>query len=407
MINQRVKYTAYSCISYHLRTPFQLILLCALLLSHPLHASQRNNKEDLIQLRNRIQELQKDLASKEVAQTDAADTLRKSEKAISDANRKLARLKQEKQTADISFNQLQTQSQQILTKIKEAQEQLGKLLHQQYLSGPHDYLRPLLNQQNPSQAARKLYYFGHLTRARTRNIDTLRSHLDELEKLTRISHEKQKEITANLAEQAKQNKWLKAEKIKRSDLISQIAKQIDQQQHEIKKLKHDEARLSVLANQINKLVSPKNTVALYNNKLPVASKEKRSFASLKGQLNLPVRGELVSRFGSPRSGKNITWKGLLIRSASGSNIKAIAAGQVVFSDWLRGFGNLMIIDHGSNYMSLYGNNETIYKQVGDIIQGGDTIATVGNSGGNLDSGLYFELRHRGKPFDPLTWIKIE
>lgn len=98
---------------------------------------------------------------------------------------------------------------------------------------------------------------------------------------------------------------------------------------------------------------------------------------------------------------------MFILSQSGQEVKAIAAGQVVFADWLRGFGNLIILDHGAGYMSLYGNNETLYKQVGDSIHGGDTIAAVGNSGGNPDSGLYFEMRHQGKPFDPLTWVTVK
>jgi septal ring factor EnvC (AmiA/AmiB activator) len=122
---------------------------------------------------------------------------------------------------------------------------------------------------------------------------------------------------------------------------------------------------------------------------------------------LPVRGELANRFGSPRADGGVTWKGLFIRSANGSEVKAVATGRVVFADWLRGFGNLMIVDHGNSYMSLYGNNETIHRQVGDAVRGGETIATVGNSGGNPDSGLYFELRHQGKPFDPLNWVRIK
>lgn len=120
-----------------------------------------------------------------------------------------------------------------------------------------------------------------------------------------------------------------------------------------------------------------------------------------------MRGKLVNTFGGQRSGKHITWKGLFIQAPKGSDVKAISGGRIVFADWLRGFGNLIILDHGNNYMSLYGNNTTLHKQVGDMILGGDTIATVGNSDGNANSGLYFELRHRGKPFDPLTWIKIE
>ena len=191
-------------------------------------------------------------------------------------------------------------------------------------------------------------------------------------------------------------------------MLAQISGQITQQQQEIYKLENDEKRITHLVNEISKLLvqeKPRNTPT--NSKLPDASTAGIPFASLKGKLNLPVRGKLLNSFGGQRSGKHVTWKGLFIQSPSGNDVKAISEGRVVFADELRGFGNLIILDHGNGYMSLYGNNETLHKQVGNIIRGGDTIATVGNSGGNPDSGLYFELRHKGKPFDPLTWIKVE
>ena len=130
-----------------------------------------------------------------------------------------------------------------------------------------------------------------------------------------------------------------------------------------------------------------------------------AFASLKGQLRAPVAGRIAARFGSKR-GDGPSWKGVFIRTGEGSEIHAIAAGRVVFSDWLRGFGNLIIVDHGGQYMSIYGNNQSLLKRVGDAVKGGETIASAGNSGGNEESGLYFELRHQGRAFDPATWVKF-
>lgn len=396
-------YRHVSCLALML-----LFIMAASTLPHPIYAAQRNSdKAKLNQLRNHIQALQDNLASKEAAKTEAADTLRESESSISRTNRRLANLIHKKQEANTNLNQLKARSKQIKINIEETRQQLGNLLYQQYLNGSKDYLQPFLNQQDPNQIARDLYYFKQLTRARSESIDDLRTHLYELETLTQASQKKRQEIIANQAEQTKQQSWLEQEKTKRRDLLSQISVQIAVQRNEIEKLKRDEERLATLTKKINKLVADKNTPLIYNLRLPDASKDGRPFASLKGHLNLPARGELVNRFGSQRSGNNITWKGLFIRSENGSDVKAVAGGQVVFSDWLRGFGNLIIIDHGNSYMSLYGNNETLYKRVGDIIRGGDTIATVGNSGGNSDSGLYFELRHQGKPFDPLIWTKIE
>ena len=384
---------------------FRLFLLCVLIPPLSIHAAPKADKEDLKQLRNRIESLQKELASKEETKSEAADALRESERAISDANRKLSELAREQREARDTLNRVQAQSGQIKTNIEAQQAQLGKLLYRQYLGGQQEYLRLLLNRQDPNQIARELHYYGYLSRARTEGIKTLRLDLGQLDALSRESREKSAELAAIQAEQAAQKKHLEREKAEHKKLLTRISMQVDKQRREISKLKRDEERLSRLVEKIGKLLSRKQGFApLSNNRLPDASADGNPFASLKGRLSLLVRGELSNRFGSPRSDGGVIWKGLFIRSSSGNDVKAIAGGQVVFADWLRGFGNLMIVDHGGSYMSLYGNNETLYKQVGDSLRGGDTIATVGNSGGNPDSGLYFELRHQGKPFDPLSWV---
>ena len=130
-----------------------------------------------------------------------------------------------------------------------------------------------------------------------------------------------------------------------------------------------------------------------------------AFASLKGKLRSPVSGQLAARFGSKRDG-GPSWKGVFIKAPEGSEVKTVAAGRVVFAAWMRGFGNLIIVDHGSEYLSIYGNNQSLLKRVGDAVKGGDSIASAGNTGGGEDSGLYFELRHQGAAFNPATWVSF-
>ena len=387
----------------------KFILPCVLLLSHSIYAAPpKSNPEDLKQLRQRIDALQKDLASKEESRSEAADALRESEQAISGASRKLAELAQEQRAANGSLSQLQTRSNTVKSDIDRQQLQLAKLLYRQYVGGQHEYLRLLLNQQDPNLIARELHYYNYLSRAHIESINALRTSLEQLDELTRESHNKSLEIAAIRAEQAKQKKHLEQEKAGHKKLLANISLQVEQQRQEISKLKRDEERLSRLVERIGKLLAQKNRVStLSNSRLPDASTDGNPFAALKGRLSLPIRGELINRFGSQRADGGMTWKGLFIRAPSGEEVKSIAGGRVVFADWLRGFGNLMIVDHGSGYMSLYGNNESIHKRVGDSVKSGDTIAAVGNSGGNADSGLYFELRHQGKPFDPLNWVKIK
>ncbi len=214
------------------------------------------------------------------------------------------------------------------------------------------------------------------------------------------------ELEANHNEQQTQRKRLEAEKRARQVVLLKVSREIEKHRREISTLKRDESRLSKLVEQLSQMLARSRTERLRNERLPDAAGDGSPFAALKGRLNLPVRGELRSRFGSPREDSGLSWKGLFIAAPSGQDVKAIAAGRVVFADWLRGFGNLLIIDHGSGYMSLYGNNESLYKRVGENSQGGETVAAVGNSGGNPVSGLYFEIRYQGKAFDPLAWVNL-
>jgi len=146
---------------------------------------------------------------------------------------------------------------------------------------------------------------------------------------------------------------------------------------------------------------------LRNERLPEAAARAGEFAGSKGKLRLPVRGELAGRFGAPREGASLTWKGLLILAPEGEEVRAVADGRVVFAEWMRGFGNLLILDHGEGYLTIYGNNESVLRQVGDAVHAGDVVATVGATGGAQSSGLYFEMRYQGKPFDPLSWVSLK
>ncbi|MGG7055051.1 murein hydrolase activator EnvC family protein [Nitrosomonas sp. ANs5] len=398
---------------------FSLLLLLNLccLLSPAVAQSNQDNKKQLRDLQGRISTLQKDLAQKETSKNEAADALRDSERAISDIQRQLVKLAKQQQNIQAQLAQLQAQSTQLEQQVKLKQEQLGKLIYHQHLTGREEHLPLLLKQQDPNAIMRKLHYYGYLVRARSEHIDTLRDQMLELDALTRESLAKQQKLERIQQAQLSQKTRLEQEKTKRATLLAKLSETIELQRNEITKLRQDEQRLTELIEQINKLLAQRKAAAasarqssksphLRNQQLPDASKQRGAFASLKGKLRLPVRGELVNRFGSPREG-SVKWKGLFIRARGGNEVKAIANGRVVFADWLRGFGNLLIVDHGSDYMSLYGNNEAIYKRVGDKVKTGDTIAVVGNSGGNTETGLYFELRYQGKPFDPLTWAKIE
>ena len=210
--------------------------------------------------------------------------------------------------------------------------------------------------------------------------------------------------------QRSQKEQLARESEARRLVLQKLSSQIRTQRKEITTLERNEKRLTDLIDKLARLAQPKAPAekparAGPRNELLPEAGFAGAFASLRGKLRLPTRGELASRFGSQREGGGTTWKGLFIRAAQGEEVRAVAPGRVVFADWMRGFGNLLIVDHGNEYLSIYGNNESLFRQAGEAVGSGDAIARVGNSGGNPESGLYFELRHQGKPFDPLAWVR--
>lgn len=384
-----------------------LLLVAALAASAAAGAAP---KDDLKELRERLQALQQDMEQAEESRSEAADALKESERAISTANRRLKELKDQQREIDRILAELQADSRQVQSRIRLQQEELGRILHQQYLAGQQEYLRLLLNGQDPNRVARELYYLSHVSRARADLVRKLHTDLGSLESLRQASEEKGAELAAVLAQEAAAKQQLEQEKRARRGVLDRIAKQIRDQRREIGKLKRDESRLARLVEKLGKMLSRRKPVSPSapgprNLLTPDASFDGRPFPGLKGRLRLPVAGELANRFGSPREG-GLTWKGLFLRSPSGQDVKAVAGGRVVFADWLRGFGNLLILDHGQGFMSLYGFNESLLKQVGDLVRGGDAVAQVGNTGGNADSGLYFEIRHEGKPLDPMGWVTL-
>lgn len=366
----------------------RLVILAFLLTSGIASASQQ---DDLDKLRKRIASLQKDFEKANESRAEIADNLRESERAISDSNRTLEQLNQQRGSANQELHALQVRAEELKKQMQSQQSQLGKLIYQQYVdNSAQDSLKLLLNNSDPNQAARDFKYYEYIARDRASTLKSLRVSLNQLQTITVQAHEKRDEIAALQIEERKGLQQLERDKSLRQQTLLKIASQLKQQRREIGRLRHNEAQLSQLIEKLAH-VMPDVTGS--------------DFQKLKGKLPMPVKGKLTNQFGTHRPDSSLAWTGWFISSPPNQVVKAIAAGNVVYADWLRGFGNLLIIDHGQGYMSLYGNNQTLFKQAGDALHAGDTIAAVGNSGGNEDSGLYFELRFEGKPFDPTKWFR--
>ncbi len=367
-----------------------------------------SQQDELENLRERIAAMQREMDKTSESKSEAADALRESERAISDSNRKLAEISAQLHMADKKLNSLQTQQRQLNKNMISQQALLGKLLYQQYLGGKQEYLKLLLSSQDPNSISRNLQYYRYIVRNRAALLSNLHGNLAALNSADTAIRTQRSELDQLRTEQSVQKKTLEKEQHARQQLLGHISQQLRQQRREINRLQRDENRLAQLVEKLTKMLAqPKSKSLFRNDNLPDNSFDGSPFDQLKGKLALPVKGEVTNQFGVQRADSTVLWKGLFLRTSAGQAVKAVAAGRVVFADWLRGFGNLLIVDHGRGYMSLYGNNETLYKQVGDMLRGGDTIAIVGNSGGNEDSGLYFELRHESKPLDPMKWLAIK
>jgi septal ring factor EnvC (AmiA/AmiB activator) len=382
-------------------------LLAAVVAAPQCLAQTAQKQRELDELRGRIESLQRELEKAEETKADAADALRDSERSISHTNRRLYNLAAQRRELNADIHRLALEAQALQSRIRSEQDALSDLLYRQYVNGQPEVLRLILNRQDPNETARQFQYLGYISRARAELIAGLRQDLDKLDAVGKRTQRKSADVRALETEEASEKRRLEREKQARKRVLQQVSNEIALQRREISTLKRDEQRLTRLIERLaREATKRKPRPKIANRALPDPNLTDSAFGRLKGKLRLPVVGELANRFGSPRQDSGLSWKGLFITAPPGREVKSIAPGRVVYADWLRGFGNLMILDHGDGYMSLYGNNEALLKQAGEEIRTGDTIAAVGNSGGNPDSGLYFELRYQGRPFDPLPWVRL-
>ena len=410
---------------------------------------------DLGELRSRIEALRKELSASEENKADAGDRLRESERQISRLQRELHELGEQRGQLQKRLQSLEQQSQDLSATIAQQQVQLERLLYRQYLRGTPDSLQLLLNGDDPNQMARDLHYLSAIALARAELMGELNATLDKKKALAADIRDRADELQEIEMQQQQRHAELEKQRRERKALYAQVSDKVNAQRKEIGTLQQNEKRLSQLIDRLSKILAaqaarqaeaaraaeaarvaeaarqkekekarPRSGEETRDTPRPppvaeparpkVAEAENRyepmpsngDFERQKGSLRLPVRGTVSGRFGSPREGGG-NWRGLFIKAGPGSDVKAVANGRVVFAEWMRGFGNLLIVDHGDSYLSIYGNNDSLLKQVGQAVKGGETVATVGNSGGNPDSGLYFELRHKGQPIDPMKWASLK
>lgn len=382
-------------------------------------AAGEREKARLESLRDQRVALERQLKQSESSRAETADQLRDTEKAISAVGRRIRTLGEERAAARLELAEHEHKLKQLERQTASRQNQLARLLRYQFRPREADALSVLLAGGDPNVAARDRYFLALLSAAQADLIDGLRQDAAETQRLTEVVQQRGGKLAELARREESERATLSQRQQERQAVLAKISSQIKAQRREISTLKQNEERLgNLIAALAKRPAKPKPSTAPPSKSigkrggestvLPAVTVEPphtgSSFAKLRGKLLRPAQGAITGRFGARRDAGQTTWKGLFIRADEGAEVRAVAAGVVVFADWLRGYGNLLIIDHGDNFLSIYGNNQAVLADAGQKIGAGATVATVGTSGGQPESGLYFELRHQGRAFDPLKWL---
>jgi len=262
-----------------------------------------------------------------------------------------------------------------------------------YMSGRQERIKLLLNQNDPASLGRLLTYYRYFSDYRGQNISNVAAIIEELDSLRAEAAVEERRITGLARARYAELTELNSAQEGRQRLLAKLRARIVQEGSEVERLAAQEQDLSRLITELTSILSD----------YPISSEEQ--FSRLKGRLTWPIAGRLTHDFGQPRAGGGLKWNGVVLSAPRGREVRAVYHGRVVFADWLAGMGLLVIVDHGEGYMSLYGYNETTLKSAGDWVAPGDVIATVGESGGQQQAALYFELRKGTRPINPRAWFK--
>jgi septal ring factor EnvC (AmiA/AmiB activator) len=380
------------------RKLFALILGGLLLAQPPFHYAARADEESetrarLEQLKNAMERLSRELqddkrerGSLRAALRDSEIALGELQASIQSTRKKLARTKKQLQ-------QLRRQREELLIARGEQQELISREIKTAYQLGRQGQLKILLNQEQPHTLARAMAYYDYFYQARQTHI---RQYLSVLQRINLLEPEittTAEQLQTTQATLDQQREELVIGKRQREKDLANLNAGIETKDGRLQQMASDRRELERLLEAIEQAVEDMQTPPDY-----------QSFATLKGRMPWPLAGKPRNRYGKKRDEGTLRWQGLMIPASAGSTVTAIHHGRVVFADWFRGSGLLLIIDHGDGYMSLYAHNQTLLRDVGEWVSAGAEISTVGNSGGQQQAALYFEIRHQGKPTNPTPWL---
>ncbi len=366
-----------------------------LLLASTLAAGspESENKKQLDKLRERMQQVEKTLSATQLSQTKEEKQLKQLDKRLGESSKKRRFLDKKQAVTKNKIKGLQREQKALKQRITKQKVLLAEQLKSAYLMGKQQRVKMLLNQQQPDRMSRVMQYYDYFNQARLDSVKRLEVDIQQLSSVEDTLVGEQRVLASFVTAMRLENQKLLESKKQRKLVLLKLRKRIKTSSQQLAELKANERRLTKLLASIRQAI----------NDIPVVDQQNKPFHTLKGNMRWPVKGRIRNRFGSARrSGR---YDGVVISASEGTSIRSISHGRVVYADWLRGYGLLIIVDHGSNYMSLYAFNEGLYKEVGDWVKVGETIATVGVSGGQQQASLYFSIRKNGKPVNPIYWCR--
>lgn len=410
------------------RTLLALALLCLL---GPAVADERAaTRQQIEAARQDIAELQKLLKKIEQEKSSVQKQLQTTESEMGQLERQVDDLQQEIDRSEAELERLNEEKTTLEGARLEQQRLIGLQARAAYQSGRQEYLKLLLNQQNPEKFSRTLTYYDYLNKARFEQVDSFNRTLGQLASVERDIATQQRKLAEQKDGLLERRRQLAEVRKERQQALAKLDSDHSSREQKLQARRQEQAQFErvlktieeTLARQAREAEQERQRALLAERERQNASSGGASgpmvssaggsfggpFAQAKGKLPWPVDGRLVARYGTPRGGDARTkWDGVLIGASAGTQVRAVHGGRVVFADWLRGAGLLVILDHGNGYLSLYGHNQSLLRDAGDIVEAGDPIATVGTSGGQETAALYFAIRQQGRPSDPAQWCRAQ
>ena len=411
-----------------LRTLTALLFACLL---SPVMADQRaETQQQLDAAQKDVAELKKLLEAIQKEKSGVQGELKKTESEMGQLEKQVKGLQQELNKSNEELKRLDTEKKKLQQSRLEQQRLIGIQARAAYQGGQQEYLKLLLNQQNPEKFSRTLTYYDYLSQARLEQLATFNETLRQLANVEQDIANQQNQLNEQKSALDGRREQLAEARKERQLALAKLNKDLSARDQKLKARQQEQAQLGTVLKTIEATLARQAREAAEARKLELAAEQARlkgdkaspgadgplvsssgatyggNFASARGKLPWPVNGRLAARFGTARGGDERTkWDGVLISAGAGSQVHAVHGGRVVFADWLRGAGLLVILDHGNGYLSLYGHNQSLLKDAGQIVKAGEAIATVGTSGGQNTPALYFAIRQQGRPSDPAQWCR--